>query len=211
MLDQYITSIDTQLVSEEDTSRGDVKAETGSEIIAAQHQALQIQYYAIKILHAETDGKCVIWNNLTRQYSTLYQHDQRWQKQYIKIHYTVCAQLHFNKCKEIGVKLATEHWYERVGNLVEISHKVKVTILRDRQVKTDRIIPNNKTDIIIRDNENGMLMYVTISGDRNVINKQAENIVKCKDLTTEKLRMWNVRTKVTPIITGETRKISNHS
>lgn len=146
-------------------------------------------------------------NNLTRQYSTLYQHDQRWQKQYIKIHYTVCAQLHFNICKEIGVKLATQHWYERVGNLVEISHKVKVTILRDRQVKTDKIIPNNKTDIIICDNENGMLMYVTISGDRNVINKQAENILKCKDLTTEILRMWNVRTKVTPIITGETRTI----
>lgn len=63
MQDQYITSIDTQLVSEEDTylwlSRGDVKAKTGSEIIAVQDQALQIKYYAIKI-HAETDGKCGI-------------------------------------------------------------------------------------------------------------------------------------------------------
>jgi hypothetical protein len=38
------------------------------------------------------------------------------------------------------------------------------------------IIPNNKPDIIIRDNEKGtyMLIDVVISGDRNVIKKEAE-------------------------------------
>jgi len=38
---------------------------------------------------------------------------------------------------------------------------------------TDRTIPNNKPDIIIRDNEKGtcMLIDVAISGDRNVIKK----------------------------------------
>jgi hypothetical protein len=40
------------------------------------------------------------------------------------------------------------------------------------------IIPNNKPDIIIRDNEKGtcMLIDIAISGDRNVIKKEAENI-----------------------------------
>jgi len=49
----------------------------------------------------------------------------------------------------------------------------KVTILWNQQVQTDRTIPNNKPDIIIRDNENRtcMLIDVAIPADRNVIKK----------------------------------------
>jgi hypothetical protein len=83
----------------------------------------------------------------------------------------VCAQLHFNIHKEIGVKLDKTHWYEHVPNSVETSQGGKVTILWNQQVQTDRTIPNYKTDIIIRDIEKGMRMLidVAISGDRNVI------------------------------------------
>jgi hypothetical protein len=51
------------------------------------------------------------------------------------------------------------------------------------KVETDRTIPNNRPDIIIRDNEKGtcMLIGVAISGDRNVIKKEAEKILKYKD------------------------------
>jgi hypothetical protein len=49
MLGQYIRIMDKQLVSEEDAflllSRGDLKAETESEIIAAQEQALKTTKY----------------------------------------------------------------------------------------------------------------------------------------------------------------------
>ena len=59
---QYIRNIDRQLISEEDTflwlSKGDLKAETESEIVAAQDQALKTKYYATKILNTETDSKC---------------------------------------------------------------------------------------------------------------------------------------------------------
>jgi hypothetical protein len=77
-------------------------------------------------------------------------------------------------------------------------------------VQTDRIIPNNKPDIIIRDNEKKtcMLIDVAISGDRNVITKEAEKIIKCKDLTVEIQRRWNVKTKVIPVIIGATGTIS---
>jgi len=58
-------------------------------------------------------------------------------------------------------------------------------------VQTDRTIPNNKPYIIIRDNEKRtcMLIDVAISGDRNVIKKEAEKILKYKDLTIEIQRM----------------------
>ena len=80
---------------------------------------------------------------------------------------------------------------------VETSQGDKVTILWNQQVQTDRTIPNNKPDIIIRDHEKGtcMLIEVSISGDRNVIKKETEKILKYKGLTIEIQRMWNVKEK----------------
>ena len=77
-------------------------------------------------------------------------------------------------------------------------------------IQTDKAIPNNKPDIIIRDSEKRtcMLIDVAISGDRNVIKKEAEKSLKYKDLTIEIQRMWNVKTKVILVIIGATGTIS---
>ena len=93
---------------------------------------------------------------------------------------------------------------------VETSQGGKVTILWNQQVETDRTIPNKKPDIIIRDNETGtcMLIDIAISGDRNVIKKEAKNILKYEDLTIEIQHMWNVKTKVIQVIIGVTGTIS---
>jgi len=53
-----------------------------------------------------------------------------------------------------------------------------------------------------------MLIDVAISGDRNVLKKEAEKILKYEDLTIEIQRMWNVKTKVIPVIIGATGTIS---
>jgi hypothetical protein len=86
---------------------------------------------------------------------------------------------------------------------------ITIIILWNQQVQTDRTIPNNKPDIIIRDNEKRtrILIDAVISGDRNVIKKEAEKILKYKNLTTEIQRMWNVKTKVIPVIIGATGTI----
>ena len=84
-----------------------------------------------------------------------------------------------------------------------------MTILWNQQVQTDRTIPNNKPDII-RDNEKRtcILIDVAIPRDRNVIKKEAEKILKYKDLTIEIERMWNVKTSAIPVIIGATGTIS---
>jgi len=52
-----------------------------------------------------------------------------------------------------------------------------------------------------------MLIDVAISGDRNVIKKEAEKILKYKHLTMEIQHMWNVKTKVIPVTIGATGTI----
>ena len=61
------------------------------------------------------------------------------------------TQLHCIICKETRVQLDKKHWYEHVQKSVETSQDGKV--LWNQQVQTGRTIPNNKPDIIIRDNE----------------------------------------------------------
>jgi hypothetical protein len=62
----------------------------------------------------------------------------------------------------------------------------------------------------MRDYEKGtcMLIDVAVAGDRNAIQKEAEKILKYKDLTIEIQRMWNVKTRVIPVIIGATGTIS---
>jgi hypothetical protein len=131
-------------------SKGDLLEENESEILAAQDQALQMKYYATKIFNTETDSTC----RLCQQFDETIDHiisacPILAKEQYTKIHDRVCAQLHFNICKETGVQLNKKHWYEHVPKSVETSQGGKVTILRNQQVQIDRTIRNNKPDIII--------------------------------------------------------------
>jgi len=144
--------------------------------------------YVTKILYPETDSKCRLYQ----------QHDETMdhivsacpilaKEEYVKWHDKMSAQIHFDICKEIGVQLDKKHWYEHVPNSIVTNQGGKVTILWNQQVQTDRTISNNKPDIIIQDNEKRtcMLIDVAIPGNRNVIKKEAEKILKYKDITIE--------------------------
>jgi len=90
--------------------------------VAAQDQALQTKYNVIKILNTETDSKC----RLCKQFDETTDHiisacPILAKEQYIKRHDRLCAQLHFNICKETGVQLDKKQWYEHVPKSVEIS------------------------------------------------------------------------------------------
>jgi hypothetical protein len=53
-----------------------------------------------------------------------------------------------------------------------------------------------------------MLIDIAILGDRNTIKKEAEKILKYKDLTIETQRVWNVKIYVIPALIGATETIS---
>jgi hypothetical protein len=103
-----------------------------------------------------------------------------------------------------------KHCYDHVQKSVETNHDDEVTILWNQQVQTDRNIPNDKLDIIIRDNEKGtcMLIDVAISADRNVTKKETEKILKYKGLRTQVQLMLNVKTNLISIKIGANGTIS---
>ena len=71
-------------------------------------------------------------------------------------------------------------------------------------------IPNNKPGIIICGKGEGTCMFIDVAiwGERNVIKKGAEKILKYKYFTTEVWNMWNVETKLKPVIIQATGTIS---
>ena len=70
-----------------------------------------------------------------------------------------------------------------------------IIIIWNQQVRTDRAVPNNKPDIIIRDDKEGTCMSIDVAfpEDRNVIKKEAEKILIYKDLVIEIQDMRYVR------------------
>ena len=103
-----------------------------------------------------------------------------------------------------------EHLYDHVSKSVETSPECKVTTLWNQIMHSNRPVHNSQPDIKISDNKQGtcMSIYVAIPADRNVIRKEAEKIVKYKDLTVQIHSTWNVTTKVMPVIIGATGTIS---
>ena len=57
-----------------------------------------------------------------------------------------------------------------------------------------------------------MSIDAEISGDRNMIKKEAEKIINCKDVTTEIQRMWNAKNQSdTNNNMGDLKPSQNHS
>jgi hypothetical protein len=134
---QYIRNIDRELISEEDMFlwllKGDLKAETESEIVPAQDEALQTKYYTTEILNTQTDNKC----RLCQQFDETLDHISACPILTKERHDRVSAQLFFNICKETGVQLDKKHRYEHGPKSVETSQGGKITILWNQKVQTD--------------------------------------------------------------------------
>jgi hypothetical protein len=53
-----------------------------------------------------------------------------------------------------------------------------------------------------------MVIDIAVSGDRNVVKKEAEKILKYKVLTIEIQRMWGIISQMIPVITVSIGTIS---
>jgi hypothetical protein len=56
--------------------------------------------------------------------------------------------------------------------------------------------------------ETCLLIDTAISGDGNMMKKEAEKILKYKDLTTQIQRVWSVKSEVIAVVIGATGTVS---
>jgi hypothetical protein len=82
--------------------------------------------------------------------------------------------------------------------------------LWNQGIQTDREVSANRPDIIIKNKKDKtcLLIDVTIPSDKNVVQKEAEKILKYKNLSIEIQRMWNMKCFVIPVIIGATGIVS---
>ena len=190
-------------------SKGALKGETESLIAAAQDQALNTRYRDRKIHGRARDSKCRI----------CHQHEETIdhiisacpilaKKDYIERHDRVCTHLHHNLCKEYNIAVET-NWYEHKPKAITATDDGQTTIIWNVPVRTDRTVPNNRPDIILRKRgQTCLLIDVSIPADRNISLKEAEKRLKYKDLEIEISRMWKTDTKVIPFVIGATGAVS---
>lgn len=187
-------------------TRGHLKVETESLIVAAQDQALATRYRIVKIHGIPGPIKC----RMCEQFDETIDHvvggcPTLAKKDYLTRHNRVCTQIHYNICKTFGVPVRTEKWYEHQPERVATSRDEKVTVLWDYPIQTDRTVTSHKPDIVVKQQGGECLIIdVAIPMDKNLKEKESEKKLKYANLETEIKRMWNCKAKIIPVIIGAT-------
>ena len=94
-------------------------------------------------------------------------------------------------------------WYQHhPDGLVETD---EITMMWDAAIPTARKIGANGLDICFRKKKTNTCLLIDIScpADGNIARKQAEKLTKYSDLRVEVSRMWQCRTLVVPVVSGE--------
>ena len=83
------------------------------------------------------------------------------------------AYLHWNICQDHDIEVI-DKWYEHKPESVTHNKAIKITIMWDMPVNTDRTITVNRPDIIIKDSVNSTckLIDMSIPSDRNIALKE---------------------------------------
>jgi hypothetical protein len=183
-------------------SKGDLKRETESLILAAQEQALNTNAVKKNIYGMECTDRCRLCgteletvNHIVSACQTLAQ------REYKRRHDKVCANLHWNLCRKFGIEV-TEKWYQHQPEAVVENEQVK--ILWDFMIQCDRDIEHRKPDIVVVNKEANtcQLIDVACPSDLNLVGKRNEKLRNYQLLRVEVARLWDKKTSIIPVIIG---------
>ncbi|XP_072176148.1 uncharacterized protein [Diadema setosum] len=197
---------ETENISSNDTwlwlKKGELKKETEGLIIAAHEQALSTNALKAKIQKRDVDATC----RICRERDETVQHivcgcSKLAQKEYKRRHDKLAQVLHWELCRKHEIPCESK-WYMHEPQKVSENDKVK--ILWDFDVQTDNVIQHRRPDIIVVERARQMctIVDVAVPGDSRVAEKEKEKIEKYQDLARELRCLWNMRTKVIPIVVG---------
>ena len=114
-------------------------------------------------------------------------------------HNKVASYIYWTACRAFGIEVVGKYYRHEPVSVINTD---AVTIMWDSPVVTDRTITVNRPDLVIHNKKKKtcLLIDVSVPDDGNVMMKEAEKILKYKDLEIDVNRMWNVKTMSVPII-----------
>ena len=125
-------------------------------------------------------------------------------------HDNIAAALHHGVCQHYNIRTEHNNTWLHKPNPTEESEKVK--ILWDFEIRTDRVIPARRPDLVIVDKtaNEAIIVDVAVPNDTNIQGKETEKIEKYQDLRLEIQRMWDVKAKVVPVVIGALGAVTNN-
>ncbi|EEB19129.1 reverse transcriptase, putative [Pediculus humanus corporis] len=204
---QYLKRINAEDINKKSTHnwlrRGKLKIETEAFITAAQDQALRTHNYEKVILKVRQDDKCRICQSQSETIDHLISGCPILAKhEYLERHNKICQYLHWSICREYGMDGLPKEWYNHIPS--PVTTVGPCTVLYDQQIHTDRTVPANKPDIILRHNAEKWckLIEVSVPAEKNTTAKEADKRLKYRNLEIEITRMWGTKTETIPVIVG---------
>ena len=123
------------------------------------------------------------------------------QKEYKKRHDKVARAIHWDLSGKCGFH-RNDKWYNHVPESVLENENYK--LLWDFSIRTDHNIEARRPDLVLVDKskKSCYIIDVAIPEDSGAKEKEAEKVEKYQNLARELRRMWEVKTKVVPIVLG---------
>ncbi|XP_077975551.1 uncharacterized protein LOC144431372 [Styela clava] len=130
------------------------------------------------------------------------------QREYKYRHDNLARIVHWELCKLYGLN-RENNWYDHTPE--KSQNNDNVTILWDFNIQTDHVITHRRPDIVvINSSENTCLIIdIAVPADHRILLKEKEKIEKYQDLRREMGKIWNVKTRIIPVVVGALGAISN--
>ncbi|KAF7655094.1 hypothetical protein LDENG_00060930, partial [Lucifuga dentata] len=119
---------------------------------------------------------------------------------YTEKHNQVAGIVYRNVCAEYRLEVPKSKW-ETPPKVVENG---RAKVLWDFKFQTDKQLLANQPDMVVVDKEQkrAVVIDVAVPADSNIRKKEHQKIQKYQGLKEELERMWKVKSKVVPVVTG---------
>ena len=197
--------------------KGVLKKETEGLILAAQEQALQVNWIKKMIDKQDCSTKCRMCDerdetvaHIVSECSQLAQNDYKKCR-----HDKIAAIIHWNYCKKFGFA-CTEKYYEHfVETKMKVLENDEVKLLWDFSIQTEKRIEHNKPDIVVLDKKQKSCLIIDVACpfDTRIKKKEQEKIEYYNDLKYEILKCWNKevdKVMILPIVIGALGSVTNN-